>query len=92
MCVLLSLLLTLRTSARLRAPLQLEVLALRHQLEVLQRARPSRVGLGRNGLLALGIALAHLDRLANGAPSSSLTCSCRSEINSLAVAATPDYS
>jgi hypothetical protein len=47
MSVLLSLLLTLRTSARSRAALQLEVLALRHQLQVLQRARPSRVRLGR---------------------------------------------
>ena len=47
MSVLLSLLLTLRTSARSRAALQLEVLALRHQLQVLQRTRPPRVRLGK---------------------------------------------
>src|ERR1035437_10288081 len=40
MSVLLSLFLTLRGSARSRAALQLEVLALRHQLQVLQRSRP----------------------------------------------------
>jgi hypothetical protein len=51
MPVLLSLLLTLRTTVRSRAVLQLEVLLLRHQLEVLQRARPQRVR------------LAHADRL-----------------------------
>jgi putative transposase len=45
MSVLLSLLLTLRTSTRSRAALQLEVLALRHQLQVLQRARLHRVRL-----------------------------------------------
>jgi len=39
MSVLLSLLGTLRTSAHSRAALQLEVLALRHQLQVLQRTR-----------------------------------------------------
>jgi putative transposase len=43
--VLRSLLLTLRDSARSRARLQLEILALRHQLHVLQRARPRRVPL-----------------------------------------------
>src|SRR5450759_3905498 len=41
--VLLSLLLTLQGSARSRAALQLEVLALRHQLRVLQRTRPRRL-------------------------------------------------
>src|SRR5213595_3936091 len=45
MSVLLSLLLTLRTLARSRAALQLEVLALRHQLQVLQRTRPPRLQL-----------------------------------------------
>jgi putative transposase len=45
--VLLSLLLTLRGSARSRAALQLEVLALRHQLQVLQRTRPRRVRLAK---------------------------------------------
>ena len=47
MSVLLSLLLTLRTWARSRAALQLEVLALRHQLQVLQRARPRRLRLAQ---------------------------------------------
>ncbi len=43
--VLVSFLLTLRTAARSRAALQLEVLALRHQLQVLQRSRPRRLQL-----------------------------------------------
>jgi hypothetical protein len=37
-----SILRTLQTSARSRAALQLEVLALRHQLQVLHRTRPRR--------------------------------------------------
>ena len=45
MSILLSLLLTLRGNARSRAALQLEVLALRHQLQVLQRTRPRRLRL-----------------------------------------------
>jgi putative transposase len=40
--VLRSLLLTLRGGAQSRAALHLEVLALRHQLQVLQRSRPRR--------------------------------------------------
>jgi hypothetical protein len=47
MSVLVSLLLTLRTSARSRAALQLEILALRHQLQVLQRSRPRRLRLAK---------------------------------------------
>ena len=47
MSVLLSLLMTLRTWARSRATIQLEVLALRHQLQVLQRTRPRRVRLAK---------------------------------------------
>jgi hypothetical protein len=47
MSVLLTLLLTLRTWARSRAALQLEVLALRHQLQVLQRSRPRRLRLAK---------------------------------------------
>jgi putative transposase len=43
--VLLSLLLTLRSRARSRAALQLELLALGHQLNVLQRSRPRRLPL-----------------------------------------------
>jgi putative transposase len=45
--VLHSLLLTRRTLARSRAALHLEILALRHQLDVLQRTRPSRVRLAK---------------------------------------------
>jgi putative transposase len=45
--VLRSLLLTVRTLARSRAALHLEILALRHQLDVLQRTRPQRVRLAR---------------------------------------------
>ena len=45
--VLLSFVLTLRSTARLRVALQLEILALRHQLQVLQRARPRRLRLGK---------------------------------------------
>ncbi len=43
--VLVSLLLTFRSSLRSRAALQIEVLALRHQLRVLDRSRPKRVRL-----------------------------------------------
>jgi hypothetical protein len=45
--VLISLLLTLRELVRSRAALHLEMLALRHQLQVLQRSRPQRVRLAR---------------------------------------------
>jgi hypothetical protein len=45
--VLRSLLLTLRTLARSRAALHLEILALRHQLAVLQRTRPPRARLAK---------------------------------------------
>src|SRR3989442_4312199 len=45
--VLLSLLLTLRTWAHSRAALHLEILALRHQLQVLQRSRPRRLRLAK---------------------------------------------
>jgi putative transposase len=43
--VVISLLLTLRSSVRSRARLHLEILALRHQLHVLERSRPRRVRL-----------------------------------------------
>jgi transposase InsO family protein len=43
--VVVSLLLTLRVSLRDRAALQLEILALRHQLHVLNRSRPQRLRL-----------------------------------------------
>src|ERR1700682_6220349 len=60
--VLVSLLQTLRTWARSRAALQLEVLALRHQLHVLRRSRPRLRGAG--GRVALGRALPCADRMA----------------------------
>jgi putative transposase len=47
MSVFISVLLTLRSCARSRAIIQLEVLALRHQLQVLQRSRPRRLRLAR---------------------------------------------
>ena len=43
--VVMPLLLTLRASLRNRAALQLEILALRHQLQVVDRSRPRRVRL-----------------------------------------------
>ena len=43
--VVMSLLLTLRSSVRSRAMLHLEILALRHQLHLLARSRPRRVHL-----------------------------------------------
>jgi len=43
--VIVSLLLTLRASLRSRAVLQIEILALRHQLQVLERGRPGRLRL-----------------------------------------------
>lgn len=46
-----SLLFTLRASLRDRAALQLEILALRHQLQVLERTRPRRVRLTRSDRL-----------------------------------------
>ena len=47
MSVVIALLLTLRSCARSRAVLQLELLAVRHQLHVLQRTRPRRLALLR---------------------------------------------
>src|SRR3954453_14195064 len=47
MSVLISLLATLRGVVRSRAALHLEVLALRHQLQVLQRSRPRRLRLAK---------------------------------------------
>jgi putative transposase len=53
--VLLSLLLTLRTWAHSRTALQLEVLALRHQLQVLQRTRPRWVRLTKTDRYLWGL-------------------------------------
>ena len=47
MSVFMALLLTLRTCARSRVALHLEVLVLRHQLQVLQRTRPRRLRLAK---------------------------------------------
>jgi putative transposase len=47
MSVLVALLLTVRTCVRSRAALQLEILALRHQLQVLNRSRPQRLRLAQ---------------------------------------------
>src|SRR4029450_2606926 len=52
--VLVSLFLTLRNTARSRAALQLEVLALRHQLQVLERSRRCRPRLSRADRLLWG--------------------------------------
>src|SRR5262245_54419717 len=54
--VLISVLLTLCGVARSRAALHLEVLALRHQLQVLQRTKPQRVTARSGGPLALDVA------------------------------------
>jgi hypothetical protein len=45
MCVLIAIRQTARLSLRSRAAMQLEILALRHQLQVLQRSRRPRVRL-----------------------------------------------
>src|SRR5688572_25529634 len=47
MSVFISLLMTLRDCARSRAGLQLEILALRHQLHVLERSHARRLRLNR---------------------------------------------
>jgi hypothetical protein len=49
--VIVSCLFTLPGSLRGRAALQLEILALRHQLQVLERTRPRRVRLTRSDRL-----------------------------------------
>ena len=51
--VLASLLLTLRTSFRARLTLQLEILALRHQLLVLERSRSQRIRVPTKNLVLL---------------------------------------
>ena len=58
MSALISGLLTLQGLARSRAALHLAVLALRHQLRVLERSRPRQVQLGIREPLAMGVALA----------------------------------
>ncbi|MGH9384438.1 MAG: integrase core domain-containing protein [Vicinamibacterales bacterium] len=62
---LISLLLTLHGLARSRAALHLEVLALRHQLQVLETVAAATGAAGESGPLAVGVFVALVDRLAN---------------------------
>ena len=64
MSVFVACLLTLKSCAQSRAALQLEVLALRHQLQVLERSRPPRLRLTRADRLLWGCNLAPLEELA----------------------------
>ena len=64
--VIVSWLFTLRASLRDRAALQLEILALRHQLQVLERTRPRRVRLTRCRPATLGLAVRRVARMADG--------------------------
>jgi len=66
MSVLLSFLPTLRSSARSRVALQLEILALQHQLQVLQRADRGGCGLQRP-TVGSGSCSRAVDRMASGA-------------------------
>ena len=66
--VMISLFLTLRTSLRHRAALQLEILALRHQLQVLE-IPPSSGAAHLCGPNALGVAVASLERMEGRRPS-----------------------
>ena len=59
MSVFLALLVTLRSCARSRAVLQLKVLALRHQLQVLNRSRPRQLRLAQADRL-LWVWLSHV--------------------------------
>src|SRR5213079_868592 len=59
MSVLISALAALRGVIRSRAALQLEVLALRHQLQVLQRTRPRRLRLAQTDRWLWGL-LSHI--------------------------------
>src|SRR4029434_11008715 len=56
----------LRVSFRSRAVLQAEIIALRHQLHVLQRSRPQTAASGMCRPCLVGLAVAHLVRLAYG--------------------------
>ena len=67
MAIFRSLLATLRDCGRSRAILQLETLALRHQLQVLERSHRRRLRLTRFGPDALGMVLARRVAVAVGA-------------------------
>ena len=62
--VIVSLLLTLRATLHDRAALQLEILALRHQLHVINRSRPQRLRLTHADPNAVGLAVQTLERMA----------------------------
>jgi hypothetical protein len=62
--VLLSLLLALRSTARSRAALHLEILALRHQLAVVNRSRAQAPSADHRGPRAVGMVVARLERVA----------------------------
>jgi hypothetical protein len=64
--VLISALLTFRGLIRSRIALHLDVLALRHQLQALQRSQPHRPS-RKGGPMPLGLAVAGLGELAHGA-------------------------
>jgi hypothetical protein len=66
MSAVMSVLATLRGVLQSRIALHLEVLALRHRLQVLQQSRPRRIILARADLMALGLVVARLARLLNG--------------------------
>ena len=59
--VMVSLLVTLRASLRNRAALQLEILALRHQLNVVNRSRPHATAAHSCGPNVVGLAVARLE-------------------------------
>ena len=63
--LLISVLMTLRGIVRSRAALHLEVLALRHQLQVVQRVASTTTASGEGGPVVLGVAVTHVEQLAN---------------------------
>jgi hypothetical protein len=64
--VLISVLAVLRGVLRSRVALHLEILALRHQLHVLQRFPTATAPSGKSGQVALGMALTRVEWLASG--------------------------
>src|SRR5688572_19554644 len=63
--VIVSLLLTLRVTLRDRAAMQLEILALRHQLHVINRSRPAAPAAHACRQNAVGLAVQTLERMAD---------------------------
>jgi hypothetical protein len=68
MSMLIALLATLRGVVHSRAVLHLEVLALRHQVQVLQTLATATLSSRPRGPVALGVIVTRLARLANGDP------------------------